>query len=82
MLRRDYAGMCADFANACGLGDCEGLAVARAQNYCRTGAAAAPARPAPATLPPSFLAAPDGAAPDASKDGALRETGASRESAP
>lgn len=82
MLRRDYAGMCADFANACGLGDCEGLAVARAQNYCRTGAAAAPARPAPATLPHSFLAAPDGAAPGVSKDGALRETGASRESAP
>lgn len=57
MLRRNYPGMCADFSAACALGDCEGLAVARAQNYCRTRTATAP-QSAPAGLPPSFLAAP------------------------
>ena len=82
MLRRDYPGMCADFADACGLGDCEGLAVARAQNYCRTGATATPARPAPATLPPSFLAAPAGESPATSKDAGTRGTDTSEESAP
>lgn len=82
MLRRDYPGMCADFADACGLGDCEGLAVARAQNYCRTGATATPARPAPATLPPSFLVAPAGESPATSKDAGTRGTDTSEESAP
>ncbi|WP_301217884.1 hypothetical protein [uncultured Desulfovibrio sp.] len=37
MLRRDVDGMCADFLAACGLGDCEGLAVARRRGYCRSG---------------------------------------------
>ncbi|WP_022655881.1 hypothetical protein [uncultured Desulfovibrio sp.] len=82
MLRRDYPGMCADFADACGLGDCEGLAVARTQNYCRTGAAAAPARPAPATLPPSFFATPAGESSVTAKGAGSRETGASGESTP
>ena len=65
-----------------GLGDCEGLAVARAQNYCRTGATATPARPAPATLPPSFLAAPAGESPATTKDAGTRGTDTSEESAP
>ncbi|WP_291449027.1 tetratricopeptide repeat protein [Desulfovibrio sp.] len=63
MLRRNYPGMCADFSAACALGDCEGLAVARAQKYCRTRAATAP-ESAPAGLPPSFLAAPAGQIPE------------------
>lgn len=63
MLRRNYPGMCADFSAACALGDCEGLAVARAQKYCRTRAATAP-QSAPAGLPPSFLAAPAGRIPE------------------
>ena len=63
MLRRNYPGMCADFSAACALGDCEGLAVARAQKYCRTRAAAAP-ESGPASLPPSFLAAPAGQIPE------------------
>lgn len=81
MLRHDYQGMCADFTNACGLGDCEGLAVARAQNYCRPNAAA-PARPAPATLPQSFLAAPAGKRPATATDAASRGKGAAREATP
>lgn len=36
MLRRHMDGMCADFAAACALGDCEGLAVARARGHCRS----------------------------------------------
>lgn len=36
LLRQDYAGMCEDFIEGCGLGDCEGLNVARQQNYCRS----------------------------------------------
>lgn len=63
MLRRNYPGMCADFSAACALGDCEGLAVARAQKYCRTRAAAGP-ESGPASLPPSFLAAPAGQIPE------------------
>lgn len=63
MLRRNYPGMCADFSAACALGDCEGLAVARAQKYCRTRPATAP-QSAPAGLPPSFLAAPAGQIPE------------------
>lgn len=63
MLRRNYPGMCADFSAACALGDCEGLAVARAQKYCRTRAATAP-ESGPASLPPSFLAAPAGQIPE------------------
>ena len=63
MLRRNYPGMCADFSAACALGDCEGLAVARAQKYCRTRTATAP-QSAPAGLPPSFLAAPAGPIPE------------------
>ena len=63
MLRRNYPGMCADFSAACALGGCEGLAVARAQKYCRTRAATAP-QSAPASLPPSFLAAPAGQIPE------------------
>ena len=63
MLRRNSPGMCADFSAACALGDCEGLAVARAQKYCRTRAAAAP-ESGPASLPPSFLAAPAGQIPE------------------
>ena len=63
MLRRNYPGMCADFSAACALGDCEGLAVARAQKYCRTRPATAP-QSAPASLPPSFLAAPAGQIPE------------------
>ncbi|MGE9984100.1 tetratricopeptide repeat protein [Desulfovibrio sp. SGI.169] len=82
MLRRDYRGMCADFTEACGLGDCEGLAVARAQNYCRAGEAAAPARPAPATLPRSFLAAPVGKRPAASGGADSRASAPSAEAAP
>ena len=66
MLRRNYPGMCADFSAACALGDCEGLAVARAQKYCRTRAAAAP-ESGPASLPPSFLAAPAGQIPENSE---------------
>ena len=34
MLRRDVTGMCADFSAACALGDCDGLAAARKQNFC------------------------------------------------
>lgn len=34
MLRRDAAGMCADFSEACALGDCEGLALARERQQC------------------------------------------------
>ncbi|WP_297670838.1 translation initiation factor IF-2 [uncultured Desulfovibrio sp.] len=34
MLRRDAAGMCADFLEACALGDCEGLALARERQQC------------------------------------------------
>ncbi len=82
MLRRDYPGMCADFTEACGLGDCEGLAVARAQNYCRTGATAVPARPAPATLPPSFLAAPAAESAVKSEDAGPRAAETVEESAP
>lgn len=63
MLRRNYPGMCADFSAACALGDCEGLAVARAQKYCRTHTATAP-QSAPAGRPPSFLAAPAGQIPE------------------
>ena len=63
MLRRNYPGMCADFSAACARGDCEGLAVARAQTYGRTRAAAAP-ESGPASLPPSFLAAPAGQIPE------------------
>lgn len=37
MLRRNVDGMCADFTAACGLGDCEGLAVARRRGHCRSG---------------------------------------------
>lgn len=33
-LRRDPAGMCADFLAACALGDCRGLAAARTQGQC------------------------------------------------
>lgn len=36
MLRRNVDGMCADFMAACGLGDCEGLAVARRRGLCRS----------------------------------------------
>ncbi len=61
LLRRNYDGMCEDFAAACALGDCEGLAVARAQNYCRAADAAedmgSRSRP-PAALPPAFLLSP------------------------
>ena len=63
MLRRNYPGMWADFSAACAMGDCEGLAVARAQLYWRTRAAAAP-ESGPASLPPSFLAAPAGQIPE------------------
>lgn len=34
MQRQDTAGMCEDFSAACALGDCEGLALARAQGQC------------------------------------------------
>lgn len=37
MLRRNVEGMCADFMAACGLGDCEGLAVARRRGHCTSG---------------------------------------------
>lgn len=51
MLRRNVDGMCADFMAACGLGDCEGLAVARRRGHCRsappTGSAARTADGAP-----------------------------------
>lgn len=61
LLRRNYDGMCEDFAASCALGDCEGLAVARAQNYCRAGETtediASGPRP-PAVLPPAFLPGP------------------------
>lgn len=61
LLRRNYDGMCEDFASACALGDCEGLAVARAQNYCRAADATedmgSRSRP-PAVLPPAFLPSP------------------------
>lgn len=36
MLRHNEEGMCADFLAACGLGDCEGLAVARRRGHCRS----------------------------------------------
>lgn len=39
LARRNVAGMCADFAAACALGDCEGLAVARSRGQCRAAAA-------------------------------------------
>ncbi|MDE7240327.1 translation initiation factor IF-2 [Desulfovibrio sp.] len=35
LARRNVAGMCADFAAACALGDCEGLALARSRGQCR-----------------------------------------------
>lgn len=35
LLRRNMEGMCADFVAACALGDCEGLAAARAKGQCR-----------------------------------------------
>lgn len=60
LLRRNYGGMCEDFARACALGDCEGLVVARAQNYCSVGKStedSAASRP-PAVLPPAFLLGP------------------------
>lgn len=44
MLRHNEEGMCADFLAACGLGDCEGLAVARRRGHCRS---ASPAESAP-----------------------------------
>lgn len=34
MQRRDLTGMCEDFGAACALGECEGLILARAQEYC------------------------------------------------
>ncbi|WP_291303102.1 hypothetical protein [Desulfovibrio sp. MES5] len=34
MQRRDLTGMCEDFGAACALGECEGLILARAQQYC------------------------------------------------
>lgn len=34
LQRRERAGMCADFAAACALGDCEGLAEARRRGHC------------------------------------------------
>lgn len=34
MQRRDVPGMCEDFGAACALGECEGLILARAQQYC------------------------------------------------
>ena len=45
MLREDALGMCADLTEACGMGDCEGLAAAREQRFCT------PASPAPASPP-------------------------------
>lgn len=36
LARRNVEGMCADFAAACALGDCEGLAAARGRGYCRS----------------------------------------------
>lgn len=40
LLRRNVDGMCEDFAAACALGDCEGLAVARSRGHCRAGVGA------------------------------------------
>lgn len=74
LLRRNYQGMCEDFAAACALGDCEGLAVARAQNYCRAGATtedpASTSRP-PAVLPPAFQISPRDLPPPAAREPAL-----------
>ena len=39
LARHNVAGMCADFAAACALGDCEGLALARSRGQCRGAAA-------------------------------------------
>ncbi|MBD5648183.1 MAG: translation initiation factor IF-2 [Desulfovibrio sp.] len=39
LARHNVAGMCADFAAACALGDCEGLALARSRGQCRGDAA-------------------------------------------
>ncbi len=36
MLKEDYASMCKDFFEACSLGDCEGLALARKRGLCQT----------------------------------------------
>ena len=35
MLRGNFEGMCTDFSEACSLGDCEGLALARKKNHCQ-----------------------------------------------
>lgn len=70
MLRREYAGMCEDFSAACALGDCEGLAVARAQRYCLPTAAGLDDAPrAPAMLPPGFSPQPASNKPDREKVG-------------
>ncbi|MFT4302103.1 MAG: hypothetical protein QM579_10145 [Desulfovibrio sp.] len=46
MQRRDMAGMCEDFGAACALGECEGLILARAQQYCLpSGSSETPPRP-------------------------------------
>ena len=45
LARRNVDGMCEDFAAACALGDCEGLAAARGRGYCRSGPPGAPGAP-------------------------------------
>lgn len=46
MQRRDMAGMCEDFGAACALGECEGLILARTQQYCLpSGSPETPASP-------------------------------------
>lgn len=45
LARHNVAGMCADFAAACALGDCEGLAVARSRGQCRAAVAGEGATP-------------------------------------
>ena len=57
MLRNNAEGMCSDLTAACALGDCEGLAAARNQQFC-TGqpaddASPDPEAPLPATSPAS-----------------------------
>lgn len=56
MLRDDVPGMCADLAEACGMGDCEGLAAAREQHFC-VPPLSAPASAPTANAPPSPAAA-------------------------
>lgn len=41
LARHNVEGMCADFAAACALGDCEGLALARSRGHCRSATAGA-----------------------------------------